>query len=811
MPDPVAHGMDRLRAWFAGRGWKPFSFQEEVWDAFGRGASGLVHVPTGAGKTYAAYLPALAEAIDRPRRGLSVLYLTPLRALARDVAQAMRAPVDALGIDLRVETRTGDTGSVTRARQRRQLPEVLITTPESISVLLSYDDALQALGTVRTVIVDEWHELLSTKRGTQVELALARLRSLSPAMRTWALSATLRNPEEAAQCVVGAGRSFTLVRGQTARPTVIATLIPIRVERFPWAGRLGLAMLPRVLDLLADQRPTLIFINTRSQAERWYRAILDVRPEWASWVALHHGSIDRTERERVEQGIKEGSIRAVIATSSLDLGVDFAPVDRVVQIGSPKGIGRLLQRAGRAAHRPNEAAHVVCVPTHALELVEFSAAREALATAEIEERHPLPEPLDVLVQHLVTCAMGGGFDADALFDEVRGAWSYRRLSRNAFDWALALVEHGGVTLRAYDEHHRIVKEGGRYRVANARIAKLHRLGIGTITTDATIAVRFLRGGPVGTIEEDFIGRMKPGDRFLFAGRSLEFVRVRDLVAYVRIAGASVSHTPVWSGSRFPLSTSLGSAVRGELDAYVRDPSHPRSPEMLAVAPVLDEQARLSRIPAANELLVERWTSRGGHHLFLYPFEGRRAHQALATLLALRLGRKQPATFSITVNDYGIELLSARRVAPDELLAPDVLSVDGVVDDLAASVDLGELAKRQFRDIARIAGLVFGGYPGAGKRPRQIHLSTSLVYDVFARYDPDNLLLEQARREVIEQQFELSRLEAAMRRLASSDVRQVDIKYPTPLAFPLFIDRLGSRLSTEKLIERVQRMVAQWTG
>ncbi|MEP7380832.1 MAG: DNA ligase-associated DEXH box helicase, partial [Gemmatimonadota bacterium] len=495
----------------------------------------------------------------------------------------------------------------------------------------------------------------------------------------------------------------------------------------------------------------------------------------------------------------------------LDLGVDFSPVDRVLQMGSPKGIARLMQRAGRSAHRPGETARVYGVPTHALELVEFSAARVALAAGRIEERAPLEGPLDVLVQHLVTCALGGGFRPDELLEEVRGTWAYRALDRATFDWALAMVEHGGATLSAYEQHHRITAVDGVYGVATPRIARFHRLAIGTITADATMEIRFLRGARLGTIEEDFIGRLRSGDRFNFAGRSLEFVMVRDLVAYVRASKVVPSLTPIWSGSRFPLSTSLGEGVRFELDRAARGCWEEASAELLAVRPVLEEQARLSRLPQADELLVERWRARGEHHLFVYPFEGRRAHQALAALLALRLGRRRPATFSLTVNDYGIELVGESAIVDEELLHPSVLSPDGVVEDLTESVNLGELAKRQFRDIARIAGLVFPGYPGAGKGTRQMQVSASLVYDVFARYDPDNLLLHQARREVFEQQFELTRLERALDRMGHSRVTVVDIPHPTPLAFPLVIDRLGSRLSTEQLITRVQKMIAGWQG
>ncbi|MGQ0649323.1 MAG: helicase-related protein, partial [Gemmatimonadaceae bacterium] len=619
-----------------------------------------------------------------------------------------------------------------------------------------------------------------------------------------------RSPDEGAQCVVGTDRPCRVIRGEFARRTVVETLLPHSVERFPWAGRLGLAMVPRVVSLLADGKTTLLFTNTRSQAERWYQALRDACPASAEHIALHHGSIDRSERERVEGGVKSGTITAVVATSSLDLGVDFSPVDRVLQIGSPKGIARLLQRAGRSAHRPNEAAHVICVPTHALELVEFAAARDALGHQDIEPRHPLEAPLDVLVQHLVTCALGGGFTPDDLLDEVREAWSYRELARDAFEWALAMVEHGGATLRAYEQHHRVTRagEGQPFRVTTPRIARLHRLSIGTITSESTMEIRFLSGGRIGQIEEDFIARLRPGDRFTFAGRPLEFVRVRDMVAYVRRSAVRPSITPIWAGARFPLSTSLGDAVRVRLDAFARTGST-ESPEIAAAAPVLHEQQRLSAIPRAHQVLVERWRSREGRHLYLYPFEGRMVHQALAALLAYRFGRRSPTTFSLTVNDYGIELLSAEPFTVETLLSEDALSPDNLLADVSASVNMGELARRQFRDIARIAGLVFTGYPGAPKATRQVQLTSSLVYDVFTRYDPDNLLVVQAHREVLQHQFELARLESALVRLGAAELLVRDISHPTPLSFPLFIDRLGSRLSTEDLITRVERMIAQW--
>ncbi|MBF5042276.1 ligase-associated DNA damage response DEXH box helicase [Aggregicoccus sp. 17bor-14] len=808
-PGDATPPMDALRAWFSERGWKPYPFQEEAWSAYARGESGLIHVPTGAGKTYAAYLAPLAEVAERGERGLQILYLTPLRAVSRDIELALHAPLTALQADIDVQSRTGDTSSSLRARQRERLPEVLITTPESLSLLLAGERAAESFSQLRCIIVDEWHELLSTKRGTQVELALARLRHFAPGVRTWALSATLANLEEAAQAVVGVGAKATRVRATLERPLEIQTLIPERVDAFPWAGHLGFSMLEKVSAWLDPAQSTLLFCNTRSQAERWYEGLRFQHPEWDDLLALHHGSLDRAERERVEAGLKDGRVRLVVCTSSLDLGVDFGPVERVVQIGSPKGIGRTLQRAGRSAHRPGATSRLLFVPTHALELVEMAAAREALARGEVEARAPLSKPLDVLAQHLVTCALGGGFTREALRAEVRTALSYQHLTDEEFEWTLALVKEGGPTLRAYPDFRRVVETAdGRLTVADARIARLHKLNIGTISSDATVLLQYWNGAKLGCIEEGYVGRLRAGDVFLFGGRALEFQRMKDMTAYVRPARKRPTQTPRWHGGRLPLSPSLAAALRRTLQAArVGDVT---SDELAAAWPVLEAQARLSRIPGEGALLVETLRTREGHHLFLYPFEGRLVHEGLAALLALRLTRVQTATFSLSVNDYGLELLTPTPFPFEEALTPALFSREHLTQDILESVNLGELARRTFRDIARVAGLVLPGLPSARKSTRQVQASSGLLYDVFQKYDPENLLLQQARREVLEQHFQQSRLASALARLEGSALERVTLRRPTPLAFPLLVERISASLSNESLLERVERLKARWT-
>ncbi|MBL9147687.1 MAG: ligase-associated DNA damage response DEXH box helicase [Phycisphaerae bacterium] len=805
---------DPLRAHFAARGWVPYPFQADAWAAYARGESGLVSVPTGAGKTYAAYGGPLADlalrvAGDDGRRGLGILYVSPLRAVSRDIEKALREPIESLGLPLTVGSRTGDTSSAERARQKKRPPDVLVTTPESLSLLLTQSDARDAFAGTVAVIVDEWHEMMANKRGAQVELALVRLRRFAPGLRSWALSATLARPELAARQVVGVGRAATVLRTRLERPVIVESLIPARIERFPWSGHLGLAMLKPLLEWLDPNVSTLLFTNTRSQAERWFAEILKAKPEWAERLALHHGSIDRDVREKVEAGVKEGSLSLVVCTSSLDLGVDFSPVERVVQIGSPKGIARLLQRAGRSGHRPGATCRVLCVPTHAMELVEIAAARQAIERHEIEERPSLKSPLDCLVQHLVTCAMGGGFEADDLFDEVRTAVSFESLTRAEFDWCLDLVTRGGDALRAYPQFQRVSLVEGRYVTTNRRLEQIHRMNVGTIASDVTVTVRLLRGGTIGTIEEDFVARLRPGEPFLFAGRTLELVSLRDATAIVRPARKATVFTPHWGGSRFPLSTALAQATRRVLHDAAQGVFD--EPEALAAAPILAVQNEISTLPTLDAILVETAPSEEGNHLFLYPFEGRLVHEGLAALLALRLGRIRRATFAISINDYGIELLTDSTFPFVEHMGPALFSSEALVDDLLESINLGELGLRQFREIARVSGLIIPRLPGAEKTSRQLQVGTTLLWEVLNEFDPRNLLVSQARREVLDRHFEESRLGRTLERLARGPLRIVRCETPGPLALPLVADRLGTSLSTETLFERLARLGVRHAG
>ena len=817
--------IDCVREWFTSEGWEPFPFQEEVWRAYLAGESGLIHAATGTGKTYAAWLgPVLEWMRDYPARQLGrraagqrraapplrVLWITPLRALAADTEAALRAPIEDLGLPWTVESRTGDTEARIRARQSKRLPTALVTTPESLSLLLTWDAAASLFDHLELAVVDEWHELMASKRGVQTELALARLRRWRPELRTWGLSATLGNLETARDTLLGLTsrgeqRPGRIVRGLVPKGLEVDSLIPETMERFPWSGQIGLKLLPEVIAAIEEGQTSLVFTNTRATAELWFQALLSARPDWAGIIALHHGSLDRGTREWVEDGIRDGRLRCVVCTSTLDLGVDFTPVDRVLQVGSPKAVGRLIQRAGRSGHQPGAVSRLTCVPTNALELVDVAAARDALGRGDIESRPPVERPLDLLAQHAVTIAVGGGFQPDELLREVRTTLAYRYLTDGEWRWVMDFVTRGGSALSAYPEYNKVVERDGLLVARDRMVAMRHRMSIGTIVSEAAMKVRFVRGKTLGTVEENFIARLRPGDVFTFAGRTLKFVRVRDMTAWVRASNQPTSVVPHWTGARLALSPELAESVRMKLDEarrriYV-------GAEMQAVRPILELQARWSCLPALDELLIERVRTREGHHLFFYPVEGRLVHEGLAALFAYRLAQLAPITFTLAANDYGFELLSAEPARLEESLETGLVSPDHLLHDIPASLNAAELARRQFREIARVAGLIFQGYPGSHKSVKQVQASSGLLYDVFARYDPENLLLFQAHREVLERQLEQSRLGHTLERIAGGRISIKDVERPTPLAFALLVDRAREQVSSEKFLDRVRRLVA----
>ena len=814
--NPRAAAID---AWLTAKGWSAFPFQRETWDLIGARRSGLLHATTGAGKTLAVGLGAWRAFPDADAGGLAVLWITPMRALAADSERSLREALDGVAAQggftpWRVGARTGDTSTSERARQTRAPPTLLVTTPESLSLMLSREDARETFAHLQAIVVDEWHELIGNKRGVQTQLAIARLCNWRPELVVWGMSATLGNLDDARRALLGPRRAAegALVEGRLDKQLVIDTLLPDAPERFPWAGHLGAAMARAVAAEIDAHSTTLVFTNVRSQAEIWYQTLLKLRPDWAGVIALHHGSLSRETRDYVERGLKEGTLKAVICTSSLDLGVDFLPVERVLQVGSPKGVARLLQRAGRSGHAPGRVSRITIVPSHSLEIVEAAAVKQAIAEKRIESRRSPIAPLDVLAQHCVTVALGGGFRPEALLAEVRETEAYQTLSDAAFQWCLDFVLQGGPSLTAYPDFRRVAPGAdGVWRAANEHVGKRHRLNIGAIVSDTSITVQYgpaPRGPKLGSVEESFIARLLPGEKFWFAGRPLEFVRIRDGVAFVKPAKGG-GQTPRWGGGRMPLSTTLADAM---VEAFARAADGVfEGPEMQAARPMLELQARWSALPTPDTLLAETLKTREGWHLFVYPFAGRDIHLGLASLVAWRAGARDPGTFSLSVNDYGFEALSAterdwgaelpRLLAP----APDLATLTA---EVAGSLNAGELARRRFRDIAHIAGLVVAGYPGERRSSRMMQVSSNLFYDVFRKFDPKNGLLQQAEREVLEDELDVRRLQSTLQRLAGRRLDARVLKRCSPLAFPLMVARFREKLTNETLASRIERMVAQ---
>ncbi|MEM9588406.1 MAG: ligase-associated DNA damage response DEXH box helicase, partial [Planctomycetota bacterium] len=670
---------------FAARGWKSFPFQRNAWRSYQKGHSGLVHSATGTGKTLAVWMGPLLSWMhanrDRskwnPKRPppLRCLWITPLRALAGDTENAIREPIDALGLPWRLEGRTGDSRQSVKSRQLQRLPTALVTTPESLTLMLTHPHLHEQFSQLESVIVDEWHELLGSKRGIQTELALARLRKLNPQLRTWGLSATLGNLKQAMESLVGnscAGPS-TIIEGYKKKKIQLRSIIPDQIDRFPWSGHIGTRMVPQVAELVSEVESALIFANTRSQTEIWYQHLLDHRPEWAGQIALHHGSLDSKVRQWVENGLREGRLKAVVCTSSLDLGVDFTAVDLVVQIGSPKGAARLLQRAGRSGHQPSAQSRLAFVPTNAIELIELAAAQDAIRDRQLESRQRLCKPLDVLAQHAVTIAIGGGFDADDLLCEVRTTSAYETLTDQEWNWVLDFVVRGGSSLDAYPEFRRVDLVDGRYQVTQRRTITAHRMNIGTIVSDAAMQVKYLKGGALGTAEESFLSKLKEGEKFLFAGRLVELVRIRDNTAYVRRSKGKPDTVPRWMGGRMPLSSELSAALRAKIEQAASGNRVGR--ELKSLNRLLSLQMQWSHLPRSNQLLIEQIKTRHGYQLFWFPFEGRLVHEGLAAVLAYRISRGRKLSFSMACNDYGIVLQSVDPVSLDESTVRTALSRD----------------------------------------------------------------------------------------------------------------------------------------
>lgn len=792
-----------ISKWLAIKKWKFLPFQKEAYLRYYEGKSGLISVPTGAGKTYSVYLPALSQLHANPGKGIQILYITPLRALAKDLESTLKQPIDDLELPYRVEKRTGDTSVSIKNKQKKSPPEILLITPESLAVMLTDPEAVLKFSQLQTIILDEWHELLASKRGVLCELCLAKLKTWSPLVKIWGLTATIGNLEEAAQACVGMDRIPTLITAQMDREVILDTILLKTIKELAWAGHLGMRMLPYVMQKLSPEHPTLIFTNTRNQAEKWYQAILAEKPEWKHILALHHSSIDKTSRETIEEGIKSGLLRFVVCTSSLDLGIDLPKVEKIIQIGSPKSVARLIQRAGRSSHTPLTPCHIAIVPTHALEIIELKGYRLALKDHFVEERISLKKCYDVLLQHLTTCAIGGGFDPNDIFNEIKTTASFADLSQAEFDQCIHFLVSGGNALEAYPDYKKLVFKEGLYVVEDRLMIRRHKMSIGTISSDPYIPVKLLKGKMIGMVEESFLSQLKAGDSFLFAGRRLKLVQYRDLTAYVRLTTENQLQTVVWKGSRLPFSPSLGMMLRKALSHFEKP-----EPEDQLVKEIVRIQTAISYLPKENELLLEILKSSEGWHLFVYPFEGKTIHEGLAMLVADRLSKLIPSTLTLSCNDYGFEILS-NSPFDEKTLTTALFSPQKNSKEIEELINMHELSKGCFRDLARIAGLIFQGFPGKHKSQRQVQISTALLFDVLQKYDPNNLLIEQAKREVTEKQFETKRLKNVLERLSTSHIVIKLLQKFSPFSLPLFIERVHQRLSTESIEDRIKNIQNSW--
>ncbi len=811
-----------IKEWLAEKDRQPFPYQEEAWELIGKSESGLVNAPTGYGKTYSVFLGAVIQYINehpddfrkKAPKALQLLWVSPLRALGKDIGRAMEEALKELGMPWTVGIRNGDTSTNERQRQKRQAPEILIITPESLHLMLAQKGYPQFFRSLRILAVDEWHELLGSKRGVLVELALSRItnihRSFNEERRlsVMGISATIGNLEEAMEVLLATlGNQGVIISARLPKKTELISIIPDEIEKYPWAGHLGLKLVEKIIPIIEASTTTLLFINTRGMSERWYQAILDVAPQLAGAVALHHGSIEQDLRIWVEDALHAGTLKCVVCTASLDLGVDFRPVETVIQVGSPKGVARFLQRAGRSGHQPGAASRIYFLPTHSLELMEAAALKEAIGMELIESREPFLLCFDVLLQYLCTLAISEGFTADQAFAEVKSTYCFNEMTKEEWQQVLQFLVHGGHALQQYDDYKKVEVIEGMYRISSRRMAMRHRMHIGTIVSDAMLKVKFISGGYVGVIEEWFISRLEPGACFTLAGRNLELVMIKDMTVLVRKSTSKKSIVPSWMGGRMPLSANLGKILRqtfNEAELAIAS----EKIEVQVLAPLFELQKELSHVPAANELLIEQIETKDGFHLYVFPFEGRLVHEAMAAILAYRISKIRPISFSFAMNDYGFELLSDQPIPVDDSNVYELFSLDNLFHDIQRSVNSTEMAKRKFRDIAVIGGLLFQGYPGEQKKARHLQSSASLLFKVFQEYDSENLLMRQAYQEVFDQQMEETRLRNMLERIQQSRIILTFPEKLTPFCFPIKVDSKREQLSSESLEDRVRKMQLQ---
>ncbi len=764
-----------LTDWFAAKGWAPRRHQFEMLAAGRGGQHALLVAPTGAGKTLAGFLPTLAELIKLPAEGLHTLYVSPLKALAVDVQRNLITPIEEMGLDIRVETRTGDTPSDRKMRQRIRPPQILLTTPESLSLLISYPDSFLMFANLKTIVIDEVHAFATQKRGDLLALAMARLQAIAPAMRRVALSATVADADGYRAWLAPDGDidTVTLVQGEPGADPEISILLP--QGRVPWSGHSGRYAAEQVIAEIETHRTTLVFCNTRALAELIFQDLWKVN-DMQLPIGIHHGSLSLEARRKVEAAMADGRLRGLVCTASLDMGIDWGDVDCVIQMGAPKGASRLLQRIGRANHRLDEPSEAIVVPGNRFEYLEARAALDAVADKELDADIFRAGGLDVLAQHIMACACAAPFREDALLAEVQSALPYSALTAAQFAHVLGFISDGGYALKAYDKFKRLTQEAdGSWRVSHPKFVAQHRLNAGIIVEATMLKVRFRNGRQLGRVEEGFAATLSHGDTFFFAGMSLEVEKIDTEDLIVR-ATARPARIPSYGGARMPLTTNLANRVRG----FLADPGgwH-RFPD--DVREWLEIQARRSIMPQPGQLLVETFPHEGRHYMVAYCFEGWNAHQSLGMLLTRRMETQGLKPLGYVANDYALACYSLDPVRdPAALFSADILE-----DEFVDWVQGSHLLKRAFREVAVIGGLVERQQPGKRKTGRQVTFSTDLIYDVLRRYEPEHLLLKAAWADARARMTDVGRLADLLDRAAGT-MLHVTLDRVSPLAVPVLV-------------------------
>ena len=790
-----------LTEWFAAKGWHPRTHQLAMLDEARAGRHALLVATTGAGKTLAGFLPTLTELIEQPSEGLHTLYVSPLKALAVDIRRNLVTPIEEMGLDIRVETRTGDTSSDKKARQRVKPPQILLTTPESLSLLLSYPDAETMFAGLKTIVVDEVHAFATGKRGDLLSLCMARLQRLSPSLRRVALSATVADPDGYRAWLAPDGDidAVGLVTGEPGAPPDIRILLP--EDRIPWAGHSGRYAAAQVMRVIEANRTTILFCNTRSLAELIFQDVWKANDKSLP-IGVHHGSLSLEARQKVEAAMADGKLRALVATASLDLGVDWGDVDCVIQMGAPKGSSRLLQRIGRANHRLDESSRAILVPGNRFEYLEARAALDAVEAGELDPDLFRPGALDVLAQHVMACACAAPFEQGALLNEIRSAMPYSALDDETFDRVLRFIADGGYALRAYDRFKRLVQQAdGTWRVTHPQFVAQHRLNAGIIVEATMLKVRFRNGRQLGRVEEGFAATLAPGDTFFFAGLSLEVESIDGEDLIVR-ATSRPARIPTYGGSRLPLSTSLADRVRAFLSDRQEWDRFPAD-----VHDWLEMQDRRSVLPRPGQLLVETFPREGRHYMVAYSFEGWNAHQSLGMLITRRMEAQGLKPLGFVASDYALACYGLEKVTdPASLFSSDILE-----NEFVDWVQQSHLLKRAFREVAVIGGLVDRQHPGKRKTGRQVTFSTDLIYDVLRKYEPGHLLLQAAWDDARARMTDVGRLANLLDR-AGGTMLHVDLERVSPLAVPVLVligrERVATGSADDDLLIEAEALAAE---